>query len=279
MGRTPRVPAVLKGRPFTLKEARAAGLSLSALRGKSWRRIGREIYSWCGLTDDTWRLLDAWRRRLPPDAAFAGLSAAWLYRLDVDPCHPIEILVSSTSDVRSGMNLVVHQGDLSEVSVVRGLRATNLARTFRGLSRRLPEAELVVLADEALRLGLGRFHPLAAPAESPMETRLRWLLISSGLPTPEVQTELRDDIGRFLGRADLYYPCANLVIEFDGSNHRERLVVDNRRQNGLVAAGYRILRFTAADLYGRPDPVVAQVRAALKGQDDVSLRIARASRS
>jgi len=38
-----------------------------------------------------------------------------------------------------------------------------------------------------------------------METRLRWLLLSAGLPQPEVQVDLRDDDGDFLGRADLYY--------------------------------------------------------------------------
>lgn len=152
---------------------------------------------------------------------------------------------------------------MSEVSEVRRLRATTLARTFRDLSRTLPEVELLVLADKALCLGLGQFHELAAPAESPMETRLRWLLVSSKLPKPEVQTDLYDDGGRFLGRADLFYRCANLVIEFDGANHRERLVSDDRRQNSLVTAGYRILRFTAADLRHRAEAIVGQVLAAI----------------
>lgn len=103
----------------------------------------------------------------------------------------------------------------------------------------------------------------AAPAESPMETRLRWLLIKAGLPAPEVQTDLHDGEGNFVGRAALYYPRAHLVIEFDGGNHRDRLVGDDRRQNALIAAGYRVLRFTAADVYGRPEAIVGQVRAAL----------------
>ena len=93
-----------------------------------------------------------------------------------------------------------------------------------------------------------------------METRLRWILAESGLPRPEVQTSLHDAHGRFVGRADLYYPSARLVIEYDGANHRERLVQDNRRQNALVDSGYRVLRFTAAD---RPEIVTALVRRAL----------------
>ena len=96
-----------------------------------------------------------------------------------------------------------------------------------------------------------------------METRLRWLLLRAGLPTPEVQTDLRDADGRLIGRADLYYPAARLVVEYDGANHRERLVEDNRRQNLLMDAGYALLRFTAADINRQPEVVETLVRRAL----------------
>lgn len=133
------------------------------------------------------------------------------------------------------------------------------------------------MIDAALRLGLTdkaalieasarrlRFlGELSEPAESPMETRLRWLLRQAGLPKPEVQANLHDAHGRFVGRADLYYPGARLVIEYDGSNHRDRLVEDNRRQNLLTNAGFRILRFAAADVMKEPDIVAARVRGAL----------------
>jgi hypothetical protein len=97
-----------------------------------------------------------------------------------------------------------------------------------------------------------------------METRLRWLLLQAGLAQPEVQSDLRDLEGRFLGRADLYYPGSRLVIEYDGGNHRERLVEDNRRQNLIITAGFRMLRFTAADVMSQPDVVVARVSSALR---------------
>jgi very-short-patch-repair endonuclease len=51
-----------------------------------------------------------------------------------------------------------------------------------------------------------------------------------------------------------------LAIEYDGGNHRDRLVDDNRRQNRLIGAGFRLLRFTGADVYGAPESVVMQVR-------------------
>ncbi len=123
------------------------------------------------------------------------------------------------------------------------MRTTSIDCTLRDLCRTLPAVE--------------------EPAESPMETRLRWLLLQAGLPRPQVQTDLRDADGRFVGRADLYYRTARLVIEYDGANHRDRLVEDNRRQNLLLNAGFRLLRFTAADIHQRPDVVTSQVQRAL----------------
>src|SRR6202165_4945007 len=112
-----------------------------------------------------------------------------------------------------------------------------------------------------------------------METRLRWLLIQAGLPQPEVQTNLRDDASQFVARADRYYPAARLVLEYDGGNHRDRLVEDNRRQNLLINAGFRLLRFTAADIHNRPDVVEAQVRGALSAAPQHTLGAIRAEKA
>jgi very-short-patch-repair endonuclease len=139
----------------------------------------------------------------------------------------------------------------------------------------LSPIEALVLVDAAIHAGLttpGKLvgsrrlralAQLAAPAESPMETRLRWLLLQAGLPRPEVQTDLRNAEGRFIGRADLYYPSVRLVIEYDGTNHLDRVAEDNRRQNQLLTAGFRLLRFTAADVNQRPDSLVVEVRKVL----------------
>ena len=164
---------------------------------------------------------------------------------------------------------------------IRGLKATTLPRILSDLSRQLPAVEVLVAIDMAMQKELletalltGRklrlLAAIAAPAESPMETRLRWLLIQRGLPRPEVQTNLYDGANQFVARADLYYPAARLVLEYDGGNHRMRLVEDNRRQNLLVSAGFRLLRFTASDIHNEPDVVVAQVRSALSQKSAAS---------
>jgi len=205
---------------------------------------------------------------------FAGPTAAWLHGLDVDGVHPVEVIVPAHSGVRTRSGLVVRHGDVSGAVTLRGVRATDIHRTLREVCRRLPPVEALVLLDAAVHAGLMnpralvanrrlKLAELAEPAESPMETRLRWVLLQAGLPKPEVQPELRNTEGRFVGRADLYYPAARLVIEYDGANHRERLVEDNRRQNAIIGAGFRVLRFTAADMHQRPEIIAAQVRSAL----------------
>src|SRR5947208_10069602 len=97
-----------------------------------------------------------------------------------------------------------------------------------------------------------------------METRLRLVLVLAGLPRPLAQVSLYDQRGGFLGRPDLLYPAQRVAVEYDGGIHRDRLVEDNRRQNRLVNAGYRLLRFTAADLRDAPDRIAGQVRQALR---------------
>jgi very-short-patch-repair endonuclease len=101
-----------------------------------------------------------------------------------------------------------------------------------------------------------------------METRLRLLLVRARLPRPQAQVSLYDDVGNFLGKPDFYYPLHRLALEYDGAHHRENLTGDNRRQNRLVDSGYRLLRFTAADVLCAPDSVVALVRRALSAGTD-----------
>jgi len=283
MGRTLRVPPELKRRPFTLDEARAAGLSLSALRGKSWQRVGPRLYRWIGGSEDTWALIAAFQRMLPPSAVFVGRTAAWAHRLDVPPANPVQVAVPALES-RAGLE-VRHCDVTGETVEIRSVPVTSLHRTLLDLCAWTPSVEALVVIDMAVRMrlvstdelrdyakgraGAARLRSLAAiaaPAESPMETRLRWLLLKARLPMPEVQTDLYNDAGEFVGRADLYYPQAHLVIEFDGGNHRDRLVSDDRRQNSLVRAGYHILRFTSADIYGRPHVVAAAVRGYLSGR-------------
>lgn len=226
--------------------------------------------------------------RLPPAAVFSGRTAAWLHGLDVEPGERIEVTIPKSLGVTTRSGMIVRRSALAAGDVVkrRGFPVTSPLRMLLDVSGRLSVTEAVVIADMALHAKL--IHPEALrrsiqgyegvwgvkrlrrvalhvePAsESPMETRLRMLLILARLPKPHAQAPIHDRSGRFLGRPDLYYPDVRLAIEYDGRTHRSTLVEDNRRQNRLVHAGIRLLRFTSGDIYNSPGSVVALVRGHL----------------
>ncbi|HEY8797892.1 MAG TPA: DUF559 domain-containing protein [Candidatus Dormibacteraeota bacterium] len=282
------VPAALRTKPFKLADARSAGVTRRQLRGAAYRPLGSGVYHWVGLKESPLLTLTGVARRLPTGAAFSGRTAAWLHGLDLPPCDPIEVTMpeSGGSSRRAGAAVCRAALGTDEIVLRRRLPTTSALRTSLDLGGRTPLTEGVVAADLFLHAELVSMdelrnyvaeHPgvkgvarlrrvvgLAEPeAESPMETRLRMLLVNAGLPRPEVQVSIHDASGRFIGRPDLLYRKHCLAIEYDGGNHRDRMVEDNRRQNGLVGAGYRLLRFTAADVYAAPDTVAMQVRHSL----------------
>lgn len=233
--------------------------------------------------------LNAALNRVPDGAAFTGLAALWLRGLDVEPSRPIEIAMPAHAAVsgRTRLQLRRSRFDPKEAVEVRGLPAVIAPRAICDAGRRLSLTEAVVVADAALHHGcvtlkelaswtranagrhgvkrLRRVIELAEPAsESPMESRLRMLLVLGRLPRPLAQVSIYDPAGMFVGRPDLYYEEQRLGIEYDGGTHRDSLPEDDQRQNLLLAAGVRLLRFTARDVLGSRDQVVKQVRDMLK---------------
>lgn len=109
---------------------------------------------------------------------------------------------------------------------------------------------------------LDRVVALADPrAESPPETRLRLLLVLSGLPVPQVQFPLYDARGRPWARFDLAYPDALLAIEYDGAHHDDPL--DRVRDTRTAALGWQTLRITADGLTRNAGRTVGTIRALL----------------
>ena len=233
-------------------------------------------------------VLNARMRRFPADALFSGRTAAWLHGLDKTASGPIEVTLPVTSTTSHLARVRLTRSDFGpdEACEIRGLPATSAARTVADIARTGYTVDAVVTIEHALRSAFvevgaleqwaechprhrgvaGLFRALALAevrSESPMETRLRVLLIDAGLPRPCVQATVRDEHVGFVARPDLSYPDSKLAIEYDGATHRERIAADDRRQNRLTDAGYRVLRFTAADVLHRPASVVAEVRRAL----------------
>ncbi|MFG2334626.1 hypothetical protein ACGFMM_34175 [Streptomyces sp. NPDC048604] len=211
----------------------------------------------------------------------------------------LEFVHPRRSAARPGVRVHCAPGLAGRDHVVRrGLRVTTPARTVADLMRAARcREEAVVPADSALarRVVRGvrrdalvgaeavaaelrarrpgapaarRWLRLADPgAGSPAETVARLHLHDAGL-RPECQPVLRTPNGRAV-RPDFYFRAAGLVVEiegyaFHGTRHAHER--DIRRYNTLAGCPgvRRILRFTGAEVFGRPAGVVAAVKQALR---------------
>jgi very-short-patch-repair endonuclease len=176
-----------------------------------------------------------------------------------------------------------------ELDVYQGLPITGLLRTAVDCLLWLPaEAGRELAADafqrrifnpddlrdalraQAQRHGLARawqvVNDVSGNAHSEGEVRLHKLLRRASIGGWKANVHLHDDAG-LIGIVDLLFEEWKLVVEFDGrAFHADASSFqrDRSRQNRLIAAGYRILRFTWDDVVQRPDLVVAQILAMLR---------------
>lgn len=288
------VPDSLRGEPFRGSDAVRSGLlTRRQLESSTWRRLFRDVYlhSDVALTHGT--RCRAAALILPSCAAISGASAAHLFGADVAGAHaPVEVTVARTQQMPRRSGIAVRYSELRSTDVVArtGVPVTTPVRTAFDLARRCRLEEGVVAVDALLqvcRLRLGAIAAycrdgrsawhgarrvagvlaLATPGvESPMESRLRLVLVLAGLPEPVVQHRVHDDeSGTVVARLDLAYVQARLGIEYDGECHWEPGAVrrDLRRQNALRALGWSLLRFTADDVLRSPGRLVTQVHSVL----------------
>ncbi|MFC0005181.1 endonuclease domain-containing protein [Micromonospora siamensis] len=188
-------------------------------------------------------------------------------------------------------DLVVHQLTLgaADVCTVAGVPATTPARTAADVILRVDRYAAVCVLDSAMNRRLLTPEDLAAlperiarrrgavaarkclvevdgRAQSPLETRSRLRCVDGGVPPEDLQVEVRDEDGYLLGVGDLGWRSARVLAEADGQGpHRTPQAVfeDRMRQNRLVNAGWKVLRFTWADTL-RPDYIPETVKRALR---------------
>ena len=100
--------------------------------------------------------------------------------------------------------------------------------------------------------------------DSPPETRLRLLMVFAGLPDPECNVDLGDE-RFFLARVDLYLRDWNVVVEYEGDQHRTDVKQFHRdlgRYEQLAAAGYLAVRVSKEAML-KPREVAARIYRAL----------------
>ncbi|MGN6613160.1 MAG: DUF559 domain-containing protein [Angustibacter sp.] len=185
--------------------------------------------------------------------------------------------------------VVAHRCGLAADSVtVLGVPASSPASTWGELSEGYDLDHLVVAGDHLLRRDLAGRQALeetvrrrarrrgvrrlvqALPlldggADSPMETRLRLLLLRGGLPVPAVNRDVVED-GVWLARPDLSYPEQRIAIEYEGDQHRtdrRQWKSDKTRRRLLEDHGWLVIEVIDDDVYRTPELTVARVRRAL----------------
>ena len=283
------VPSELLAGPFTLDQALAAGLTRNSLQSAPWRRVFRGVWIHVDLPDTLEMRLAAVRLVLPGRAVVCGLTAAWLHDLDVRRESDLDIHVSFAKGerVRRRPGLVVSQETLeeSDIVVIGGLRVTSALRTTFDCLRLLRGWDRLVVADAMthyrlvsieelrryfaserrlrnLRIGEALIDDIEPKAESPMETRMRLVLIEGGNPRPEAQVHVFDTKSNFVGRADLGYEPLKLAIEYDGALHWKQRREDDRRRDAMREAGWIVIVFSADDIFKTPEATASRVKRA-----------------
>jgi very-short-patch-repair endonuclease len=231
-------------RPFTTAQALAAGISAARLRGPEFRRLSKSKY--VDATRQPSAVLDAEAALLghPPDAFASHTTAARVYRMPVphDAYEHVSVLDPARRRRRAGVLSHV-AAPQTVVTTHRGVRVADPAHVFIALAATFQLVELVVVGDYIARqewysparlvavcaastqaharraFAAARFVRIGV--DSPMETRLRMLLVLAGFPEPQVNFIVRDARGSVLRRFDLCYPQVRVIVEYDGRQHAE----------------------------------------------------------
>ncbi|WP_074946281.1 endonuclease domain-containing protein [Jiangella alba] len=196
---------------------------------------------------------------MPSTAAFSHETAALLCDLpvpefdgDLDVMVPPGVVVPRLAGTDGHVGL-----DPATVIEVRGLPVVAPERTFVHLAATWRRDDLVVLGDAILR------RLIRPGVDSPMETRVRLLIVDAGLPCPEIGANVIDDTGAWLARPDLSYPSLRIAIEYDGDHHRtdqRQWRRDRFRDERLRDLGWIVIPLTADDVLRYPRRTVERIR-------------------
>lgn len=245
-------------------------------------------------------LIEATLSKLRRPAVVSHLSAAVLHGLPLwsVPLSAVHITRNPPAKSDNDRNLICHVCRLGpdEVCVVDGVRVTSPTRTILDLGRSIGFTPALIAADDALhrvlstpaalQAALDKLHGTRGSlnaarvvnfadgrSESVGESRSRVLLAESRLPMPDLQVAVYADGGYFLGRGDFGYREEKVLGEFDGRVKYGRLLrpgqsageavfEEKRREDAIRDVGWRVARWTWADL-DVPGLVAARVQRAL----------------
>ncbi len=287
-------------RPFLRRHAMAAGVTAKQLRGPGYRCVlpGVHVAATTVITP-----LVRVRAALLPygDVAWAShASAARVYDLPIPTIALEHVSVPQAGQRRRHQAVKVHVGLGTRTRVVRRVRVSEPLMLFVEMAGLVGLVDLVVLGDAMVRRRLVTpealvascatvVHPSAAASrraaayvrrdvDSPMETRLRMLLVLAGLPEPEVNLKVRDEDGDVLRKYDLSYPLVRVAVEYNGKFHvltTEAWEGDLERRGAIDDDGWRLLPVISSGVFDTPEQTLRRVHRVLlaRGLPGVPLRL------
>lgn len=272
---------------LTVAQARDAGISRGVLRGPRYQRVLGPVYAEAQVAVTPQLLAEA-ALLLTPGAAVSHHTALSLWT-DHVRAHDNDVHVTVQRDPHRVLprvaGLRVHEVQHLDQVLREGLPLTSPERTFLDLAPYCDLTGLVTAGDSLVRrtstqpehlidlttAALGIRHVRRARqaallvrsgVDSPMETRLRLLLVLAGLPEPVVGYVVSDSAGGWLAKPDLAYPDIKHAIEYDGKHHlvdARQWRQDIRRRENLEREGWLVRVITAHDLLQAPQTVVARI--------------------
>jgi hypothetical protein len=276
-------------RPFPRWRGLRAGLGRAEVDGPAFRRVLHGVLVSADVPDSPRLRAEAALVCFFATAFASHASAARVWGVPVPPLPGEHVTLPAYADRlrRAGVTCHVRPGARS--TTVDGVRVSTLPDLFVELAGQLTLVDLVVAGDWMVRrrgVGIGRLVAAAEHApgaagrlarlaasyvrkdvDSPMETRLRMLVVLAGLPEPTVNLTIRAADGEVLRRYDLSWPGVKVIVEYDGRHHAERVEqweADLLRREEIDGDSWRIVVVVASGIYRHPEQTLARIHRVLR---------------
>lgn len=277
---------------ITSKQARAVGFSASAigrrLATREWVVAAPRVYRLGAVAETPRSRVRA--AALSADAVLVGRTALWWWYLSEELPREIELAVGPRRrpDPRPGVRWRHRALPADDVVTVDGVRVTKRALTLLDAVADLDLVAGATLLDRALltgRVGLEELrvvHTRTTPRRGAPRVRLLLGLAAGGARSRAervaISTDRAEKITGWVANLevrlphygpallDLAFPELGIVVEIDGwAYHRDlrAFLRDARRQNGLAAAGWIVIRTNWYELHEDPRAFLNALCAAL----------------
>lgn len=209
-----------------------------------------------------------------PDSAVSHHSAAFLHGLPIPNLNADVAMIDPRQRTTSPVGVVRHRVAISErdVECVRGIPRTDLLRTTVDCARSFNAPDGLAVLDEALNHGVpvdylhalnnsmpsnrGRakarwlFDAGVVGVDSPMESRLRFILLCAGFGDAVIQFPIPSFDGRVFF-ADIAFPSLGIIFEYDGRakyGAAADLIAEKAREDAIRLRGWKVVRVQASEI-------------------------------